>query len=613
MPVGELRIPFPLGGVDERRGYKASEPQTTRLGKNVVPDDSSESRTRGGSRPGLTKRYSTPLDGQPQYLVRVSAGEDTRVYEYLVAGTAQNVFLGKSTPSGTVLPITYTEGLAPLSGDIQTEAGVDLMTEANVVLVVDEFDLAAVDRAAVVEYAGKVVIGAQDSVLRSGSGTVGTNSLDDVSVPNWTTIGIDIAIHWVDITSTDPNVRNGTYRIASVASGNITLAANPMLTGVGPANVTYVIRVGVRLLDPEQPNISLLNPTGGFAPVGADAVAVYRDRLVWAIGRTWFMSRQGDPGDYDYGADPEDPARAIAGNASDAGQPADPIVAMAAAGFDYLVIFAENSIWNMRGDPGFGGQLFNVSRTVGCVSAKAWCYGDSTDIFFLSKNGLYYLPPNASGVPEALSPDKLPRELRGIDRDNHFVTLAYDPEDVGVLIFVVPRTGDKGQHWWFDIDTKSFWPIELANNSHQPIDAVTFGGSPARVRRVVLACFDGFLREWTGANDDGVPISSCLVLGPYMLSQVEDTEGIVSELVSTLDEDSGVVSIGVFTGDSAEEASAAAIDGSSPLFSVNVSGGRSFTIRPRLRGVAMCLRLDSVNQWAFEGAFARVAGLGKRR
>jgi hypothetical protein len=613
MPASELRIPFPLGGVDTRRGYRDSEPQATRYAKNVTPDDSSESRTRGGSRPGLTKRYSTPLDGPPQYLVRVSSGADTRVYEYLVAGTAQNVFLGKSTPSGTVLPITYTEGLSPISGEILTEDGTELTTEGDDVLVIDDFNLLSVDRNQVIEYAGNVIVGAKDSVLQSGTGTVGTSSLDDAGVADWTTLGIDIAIHWVDITSTNATVRSGTYRISSVASGNLTLASNPMITGAGPIACTYTIRVGVRLLDPTTPNISLLSPTGGFVPVGTDSVAVYRDRVVWAIGRTWYMSRQGDPGDYDYGADPEDPARAIAGNASDAGQPADPIVAMAAAGFDYLIIFAENSIWNMRGDPGYGGQLFNLSKTVGCVAAKAWCYGDSTDIFFLSKDGLYYLPPNASGVPEPLSPDKLPRELRGIDRDNNAVTLAYDPDDGGVLIFVTPRTGEKGSHWWFDVDTKSFWPIDLANNSHQPIDAVTFGGSPRRVRRVVLACLDGFVREWTGSTDDGTPITSYLVLGPYQLSGDDDAEGIVSEIVSILDEQSVAVTIKVYTGDSSEEVSRAAIDADAPLFSVEVSAGRSFTIRPRLRGVAMCLRLESTSVWAFEGAFAKVASLGKRR
>jgi hypothetical protein len=123
------------------------------------------------------------------------------------------------------------------------------------------------------------------------------DALDDDDVANWTTVGIDIALHVVDITSTNVNVRSGTYKISSVSAGNLTLAANPMITGSGPIACTYAIRVGVRRLDPDAPNLSLLVPTAGFIPIGTDAVAVYRDRVVWAIGRTWYMSRQGDPGD----------------------------------------------------------------------------------------------------------------------------------------------------------------------------------------------------------------------------------------------------------------------------------------------------------------------------
>lgn len=612
MPSRELNIPFPTSGVVAETSYSETDPKTTRTAKNVTPDDSSESRTRGGSRPGLIKRYSSALDGFPLYLVRVSVGQDTRVYEYLVAGTNQNVFVGRSVASGTIPPITYTETLNPLTGDLFTEAGVALTTENDVDLVIDEFNLDSVDRNNVVAYRGNVVIGAANTVVASGTGTVSNTSLDSVSVPNWTTLGINNAIHVVDITSTNSNVIQGTYTIASVSSGEVTLGRNPLVSGVGPVTCTYTIRVGVRLLDTETPTLSLLTPTGGFIPVGTDAVAVYRDRLVWAIGRTWYMSRQGDPGDYDYGADPEDPARAIAGNASDAGQPADPIIAMVSVGFDYLAIFAENSIWIMRGDPGYGGQLYNLSRTAGCVSNKAWCYGESTDIFFLAKDGLYYMP-EGGGAPEPLSSLKIPRELRGIDRDNFYVTLAYEPNDDGVLIFITPRTGERGSHWWFDIDTKSFWPIEFANNSHQPIDALTFGGAPTRIRRAVLASFDGFIREWNGTDDDGVAIVSHIVLGPFGIATQGDFDAILTELVGVLSVSSGNVTIKVYAGNDAESVSDDAHTDTGSLFSATVSNRRSFTIRPRVRGLYVCFRLESSSQWSFEGLLAKVADAGKRR
>lgn len=612
MPSRELDIPFPLSGYVAKQAYSESDPKTTRAAKNVAPDDSAESRTRGGSRPGLTKRYLSGLDGFPLYLIRVSAGDNTRVYEYLVAGTNQNVFVGKSVASGTLPPITYSETLNPLTGELNTEDGIELTAEDNTTIVIDEFNLDSVDRNNVVAYRGNVVIGASDMVIASGTGTVTNSVLDSVSVADWTALGINNAIHVVEITSTNSNVKQGTYTISAVSSGDVTLGANPLITGSTPTACTYKIRVGVRLLDTETPNITLLTPTGGFIPVGTDAVAVYRDRLVWADGRTWYMSRQGDPGDYDYGADPEDPARAIAGNASDAGQPADPIIAMASVGFDYLAIFAENSIWIMRGDPGYGGQLYNLSRTAGCIGNRAWCYGESTDIFFLAKDGLYYMP-EGGGAPEPLSSLKMPRELRGIDRDNFYVTLAYDPNDDGVLIFVTPRTGEKGSHWWFDVDTKSFWPIEFANNSHQPIDALTFGGAPTRIRRAVVASFDGFIREWNGTDDDGTAIVSCLVMGPYGIASQNDFDAILSELIGVLNVTSGSVTLKVYAGNDAESVSDAAVDGGTPSFSTTISAKRSFTIRPRVRGMYVCLRLESSSAWSFEGMFAKVADGGKRR
>ena len=50
------------------------------------------------------------------------------------------------------------------------------------------------------------------------------------------------------------------------------------------------------------------------------------------------------------------------------------------------------------GDPGYGGQLYNLSQNVGCIGPKAWCNGDTTQVFFLGKEGLYQIPANAGGM-----------------------------------------------------------------------------------------------------------------------------------------------------------------------------------------------------------------------
>ena len=512
MPSRELPIPFPASGLVRALGYQTGEPSATHGALNVVPDDSGEARTRGGTRPGVVKRYANQLDGPPRFMVRVATGDEaTRVYEQLVIGTDANIYLGRSIASGDSVPITYTEGLQPLTGDLLTEDGRPLLTESGDTLVIDDFQVGAVNRRGVIAYQGQVIIGPNDVKIAEGSGTVDGDQLTDSTVADWTALAIDPDVHWVEIVGQGTTF--GTYRIDSVSPGSITFER--------PANttaevVTYVVREGIRVIDPETTTLSLLRTTAGTPPVNADAVAVFRDRLVWAVGRTWFMSRQGDAGDYDYGAATDDPGAAIAGNASDAGQPADPIIAMAAIGLDFLVLFAESSTWMFRGDPGFGGALYALSRSTGCVGPRAWCQGDRLETFFLAKDGLYAMPPGGGDI-KALSPGRLPRDLRGIDRDNFMVTLAYDPEDDGVLIFVAPRGGGVGKHWWFDIATESFWPLRLSSSSHQPVDAVTFGGAPDRPRRVVW-------RRPTGTSENGrgttttvsrSRVTSCSVRTPW--------------------------------------------------------------------------------------------------
>ena len=169
MPSKEFPIPFPLGGWTKDRGYQSSDPHTTRDAVNVTPDDAGEARTRGGSRPGLTKRYSTKLDGPPLYMVRVGTTDDadTRVYEYLVVGTVSNIYIGKSIASGTTLPITYTEQLAPLSGELCTESGIPIIIEQSPfhVIVVADFSFDGIVRELVAAYQGTVVLGVQDIQL----------------------------------------------------------------------------------------------------------------------------------------------------------------------------------------------------------------------------------------------------------------------------------------------------------------------------------------------------------------------------------------------------------------------------------------------------------------
>jgi hypothetical protein len=221
------------------------------------------------------------------------------------------------------------------------------------------------------------------------------------------------------------------------------------------------------------------------------------------------------------------------------------------------------------------------------------------------------MEPNAGPIRQ-LSQGKLPRRLRGIDRDNFDVSLVYDPEDNGVLIFIVPKSSSvNGDHYWFDIETQSFWPIKLTTPSHQPVYATTFGG--ARPRRAVLACKDGFIREWTGSNDDGAEIPSFVVFGPFPISSADSIDGILTELSTVIDEQSSSVTVEIYARDTAEKASQDAVAGVSPSFSFESKLGKSRTKRPRVRGSAFCVRISATGVWAFESMSGMISSGGKNR
>ncbi len=399
-----------------------------------------------------------------------------------------------------------------------------------------------------------------------------------------------------------------TFLISLLSGGNLTLSGT-----IANGSVSYRIVKCPKFFNPDASTAEAITPTAGFIPYDAGLVQVYRDRLVWTNGRQWYMSRQGDIGDYDYSADLADAGRAVAGELSDTGQPADPVIALVPGGFDYLVFFSEDTTWVLRGDPAMGGRLFNVSRTVGCVDSAAWCYGPQGEIYFLSKHGLCVLPPDMSQPPMMLSEKKLPKEMQGADRQNYSTTLAFDQQHRTVGIFITPRTGGSGSHWLFNTDTQSFWRLEFANPDHQPVEAISFSGTPARPRRIVMACRDGYVRQINGSSDDGTAITSWVVMGPYKMSDVPSVEGLLNELAGTLSIESGTVTLTVFTGESAQEAVSKATSNTAPVFSTTFSSGRSRTIRPRVRGLYFCVRLTATAQWSFEGFSADVVPMGRRR
>jgi hypothetical protein len=138
---------------------------------------------------------------------------------------------------------------------------------------------------------------------------------------------------------------------------------------------------------------------------------------------------------------------------------------------------------------------------------------------------------------------------------------------------------------------------------------------------VILAGKDGYLRRFltSAADDDGTPIASELLLGPFHVPRAEGVDGMVTEIVGALAMGSGTVTWSIVTGSSAEQAvdrAVAIMDGSNED-EVDATGdwtaGQNGVEYPRARGPWAVLWLSSAEQWAYEAATLWMTRLGRLR
>lgn len=267
-------------------------------------------------------------------------------------------------------------------------------------------------------------------------------TLTSATVSDWTALGISTGTHVAVISDALGSVTAGTYKLDSVSTGSIKLAAS---TG-GSGTCTFQITRPPSYYDPSDDSLNMwiANAGKGQVPCGCHLICTYRDRLVLAgPNYEWYMSRQGDPFDWDYSADAGDAGRAVAGIAADAGQLiADPLKAIAPFRDDFLVLGCRNSLWVLRGDATFGGQIDSLSREIGMVAPQGWTWGPSGELYFLSMDGIYLLEPNAQGVPQRVSGNRIPRELINVNPSLYYPLMRYDAYSRGIHIFVTPVTAE---------------------------------------------------------------------------------------------------------------------------------------------------------------------------
>lgn len=464
------------------------------------------------------------------------------------------------------------------------------------------------------QYGQKLYIADRGVLISGTANAVNGTTFDHSGTADWTALGLDTQ-HEIVITSVNSGTATtGTYAITTIASGSLTLATS---ASSGAASVEYYVRRRPKVYNwlGSPAKVSSLTPLDSDypVPVGGEIVVRYRERLFWAggeLGIQWYMSRQGDPTDYNYGKTPGDVGRPVSGTVADAGVPGDVITAAIASGDDYLAVFCPTSCWRIAGDPADTGYIQAVHRTLGCIGARAVCNGESGEVYFMSREGLCRL--DRYGNVERMSKERIPEVMRNIDTMLYSVSLVYDPGELRVHVYITDSTTNRStRHWVYDVRTGSYWPVILPWDM-QPVSAHWYNSMLTKDSGLLLGCRDGYVRRYDKFcdTDDGDNLTSFVVIGPVAAGG-PDNDGMIDGMIADVALGSRALSWEVHVGANPEMA---AID--APVESGTWTEGSNHRVSVRRRGNAFTLRLgrESTQQgWGLEGIAVTRKRLGRRR
>jgi hypothetical protein len=664
----QLTLRWPLGGVERRGAFQASQPFSTPAALNVYPDDTAQGRARGGARPGLSKALTTDRDSFYQCIgsVNTDRGTTSAAYQRVLFAVSNGHLLymneGDTTWDATTTGNPHFNPSVPLQyaareqkvyfADYANITGSDLAVDSGYNRVVTSASVGAwsnagITSANVAQWSLEVLSGTgadvgTDTVAGYGvtftEGTVAVAADAGGSIvtktggtawPAWAaagTITISAVAYTVKTRTSDDVILldNVGITVGAGASHSLALLTTQLLLSgsagtVSSTNLTYRLHRTPKVWDPVAGTVTTWTASTGTVPNDCKLICEYRDRIVLAgdvyAPHRWYASRSGDPLDFNYGE--FDATSAAAYSNYIGGQIGEPITALIPHGYDCLILGAQDATYVMRGDPAnTGSHLIKVDDVVGVLSANAWCKTAADETVLLTRDGLYYMPSGCGVPPTSISREKLPEELIGIDPDSYFVNLAYDPLLRCIHIWLVENDGNPAvtTQWLYSWDHKAFWPITLPA-TYQPSAVYDFSPlATANKSSVLLGGYDGIVRQFNKAaeDDDGTDFTSYVRIGPFMLSPNSDNKGIIQGLRIVMGTGSGAATWDVGAA-STMEGVADQLAAATNIYTGTIGAYKEY---PRVSGHAGMLEIGAngaATQWIFEEAVVQVREAGRMR
>lgn len=453
---------------------------------------------------------------------------------------------------------------------------------------------------------------AGDASALSGSG----KDFDGDPV-NFASEGVLVGEHVLVITATGDagTAVPGSYAITGVSGTHLTLAysANGDV-GTQDTNVAYRIENAPKYYDPLLHKIFAwavdVDPDNsdlgrGTVPAGCPVIAFYNGRIVLAgpviSPHLWYMSRQGNPRDFDYNK--RDTQRAIKATGMSGGRIMQPIRAWISHE-GYAIIGCTDQLWFLRGDPTFSGTLNLLVNNNGILGPAAWCHGPNGEVIFMSALGWYMIPasfPPTEPVP--LSRETLPDDLSHIDTGNNHVQLVWNNRFYGVDLWIVNNADVAQSHYFMDWRNKGIHPMSVSA-VYEPTSVIAYRPQTAADAAALVGGKDGRVRRFSrlATDDDGDTVTSYVFIGPFTHHELDTA---IDDLRARLDEGSGDVTWSVHVGTTAEEA----LDATARATGTFSAGLGNYT-GVFAGGGAVYLKLSSTNVWAMEMITARFRRMG---
>ncbi len=357
--------------------------------------------------------------------------------------------------------------------------------------------------------------------------------------------------------------------------------------------------------------------TDGIMPEDADGngprlIALWRGRTLQSgldgDPQNIFMSAVDDPLNYDYSPLNPSATDAVALNLSDLGVIGDVVTNMIPSTDDVLVVLCDHTIYKITGDPLAGGVVDKVCDGIGGAWNQAWTKDPAGNIYFFSNvPGVYVMPPMGGGQPVRISYPIDPL-IRDVDTGNSVIRLFWDDLAGGFWLFITPSDvvtdPDTVTHWFYEVPRPDgsgggWFKVRFADPNMNPLCGVTVDGNDADDRQLILGSYDGYVRQTDedALDDDGTPIESYVLLGPYLTPNLDAVK--LMSMQGVFAEGSADVDYSILLGQTAEEA----INDTTATLPPRVGtfgALRGYTKRVNRSAHAIFCKLASVGRWAME-------------